>query len=442
MRSEIYLEKVENWMDRIDFDQCSICDVVSVDAEDMLNEILQEKNFDQPYVSVSQNVIKRPSTEELPSPNSNLSVTEVFLSSKSSSEQPTPVKQKMRLLSTDSGVGSIYQEHSDLSMCTSVQHCKPLLEVAEHQNTAENERGSQQMCHNVEIAAYIEHQTSDIEVSPGSTTSNILFPADNDFNSDQDSSSHSQKSIGGMSHYFDPEAKHNFLSREYPYISHSGNCSVPQFADIRIQAKDSNKEMEVVSSYNADLKRQTDGYSGLEVMCNDMTCRESMVTVAKSLSVKTCEDNFEDRIRHRSTRETGEYIGFESLNESRGTSENGFNTEPETDFNEFQLTLEVGSYVDSIFFDSKEQSEGNANHQFALPMASREVNSRTINTEDVMDLNPTKAVSYSYHAKREDVAKSCDLNEQESSVDIEHPKSPDLVQAYTYNSDGYIINQD
>jgi len=65
------------------------------------------------------------------------------------------------------------------------------------------------------------------------------------------------------------------------------------------------------------------------------------------------EEDFETKIKYKSTVETGEYIELEVVNQSRDILESGFDDELES-------TVEVGNYVESkVFDDSKEELESN-----------------------------------------------------------------------------------
>ena len=335
MKSDIYLEKVGRWMDQMyDNDQCSICDTVSVDAAEMLNHILQEKNIDQPYFSMSQCVTNKPSisTQELSSPTSITSISDAFLSPKSSSssrKQPTNIKQKKRLISADSGVDvgclehDTTRKHGGVVVGADSQHCHPLLEVAEHQNKPVDEGDPQQIVKysiDVKKVDYDKWQTSD------SSISNVLLQENSDCSFDQGSSG-SQKSVAGMSHYFDPETMEK--GEEFPYTLHSGSCTIQQFADPSNQAivvGDGSKDSEMEYSKSTDGIKHT----------SDVKCSSETDEIKVTVGDYTSGDDFDHKIVHTSTQETGQYIGFDGVNKTTTIPESGFN-------NEFQLTVEHGT---------------------------------------------------------------------------------------------------
>jgi len=273
MRSDVYLEKVDRWMDQID--QWSKCDTFSVDSVEMLNYILHNKMVDnQPYLSMSQCVTNKPSVtaQDLSSPVSTVDVSsDVFQLSNNTLISEESSTKKMRLLSADSGVDVEYDKRNEQNLTVAV-HCHPLLEIATPISIGKG--STEQIVSDVRKVECSQQQTSN---SPVSTISACSYDQNSDF---------SEKSIAGMSHYFDPEAE--VIGEKFD----GGNCTMQQI---------DNPNSAKVHSEN-----------------NELTLT---VTVSDNASVEATGGNFGDIFKHNSTQETGMYVGFEDVNETIGILE-------------------------------------------------------------------------------------------------------------------------
>jgi len=459
MRSDIYLEKVDRWMDQID--QFSKCDTVSLDAAEMLSQILHDKNMDnQPYLSMSQCGTNIPSvtTQELPSPVSNLDASDVFLppnSNLASRKNPTNTKQKMRLLSVDSGVDSECQEDTRKEQDLAVAiHCYPLPEVVE--NTSVDEMNPKQIVKSIYDVRKIEFNRQQTSNSSGSTIiSNALLSEDSACSYDQHSS-YSEKSIAGMSHYFDPEAID--VGKKFPYIQHSGSCIMQQFDDP------SNQAFGVVDDSKGSNVESLKSASGVEHSSSENGELKLTVTTGDYTSEEVTRHNFESIFRHNSTQETGKYVGFEYRNETIGNKDvkvESSDSAQQTDgyvmhgmCNAARCNSEndaSGNYVESSYFESnKEMFEGDTDQILSSSVVIR--NPTCSSSDDIVGLRSTEAVGDYIRQENAiigDAERSGDLRRHESSQyvkhcnnddDIGHPRSPDpAIITYTFNADGYII---
>ena len=461
MRSDIYLEKVDRWMDQID--QCSQCDTVSLDAAEMLSQILHDKNVDnQPYLSMSQCGTNIPSltTQELPSPVSKLDASDVFLppnSDLASRKKPTNTKQKIRLQSVDSGVDSEYQEDTRKEQDLAEVICYPLPEAAE--NTSVDEMNPEQIVKSIYDVRKIEFNKQQTSNSPGNTISDVLLLESSTCSYDQDSSC-SEKSIAGMSHYFDPEAIG--VEKKFPYIQHSRSCIMEQFDDP------SNQAFGVVDDSKGSKVESLKSASGAEHSSSENDELKT-VTVGDYTSMEATGHNFESIFRHKSTQETGKYIGFEYGNETIGNKDvkvESSDSVQQTDgyvmhgmCNDARCNSEndtTGNYVESSYFKSnKDMFKGDTDQI----LSSSEVhgNSTYLSSDDVVGLRSTEAVGdyvrqenaiigdgeRSGDLRRHESSELCQYEKHCNSVGTGHTRSPDpAIITYTFNSDGYIIDND
>ena len=367
MRSDIYLEKVNRWMDgNIIYE--NNCDDISLGTSEMLREIVHDGNMDESYISISQ-CITIEHSEDLPSPVRTSDISNACPSSRCSSisrDQLRHAKTKNRMLSTDSGVDCACQEYgsgkehnSTVTGVTVIQHHQPLLDTGDLQLIAAD----------IAKDEYVEVQISD-DSDSSSVTEDIHC------NFEQDICGSLLGSTAGLSHYFDPEAsKEREDDDEYPYIQNSGICT--EQCPITV---------------TEDRNRKTNGYFGCEVMqsknaefceSNELTLSVAVGDYVKSTSVETSGGA---GTRYKSTMETGEYIKLEAVNQSRDTLASDF-------ADELESTVEAGDYVNSnIFDDSNEKLDSKSDQRFSTTEAPRDNSLKLVTSEDVVGLRSTEAV--------------------------------------------------
>ena len=370
-RSDIYLEKVNRWMDSNVYE--NDCDNISLGATEMLHEIVHDEDMDESYFSVSQCITKK-HLEELPTSMSGAS--NGFQSSRCSSiskDQLMHTKTKDRVLSKDSGVDCVCQEYGgrkehDAAMIhvTVIENHQPLLEAAD--NTTAMHGDPQPIVSNT-TDEYGELQINDDSDSRSTTESSC-------YSFEQDTSDCLLGYKGGLSHYFDPEAsKERGDDDEYPYIQNSGGCIEQQFNTTTSQMiviKNNNRDTELACSEITKGVEQTVDYFGLEAIQSDK---------------------------------------LEVVNQSRDILESGFDDELES-------TVEVGNCIESnVCDDSKDELESKP-EWFSSPKENNAV---------IVHLKSTDAEK-SGDLSRHESSELCQYVKHCNNFDSECPRSPDPVQ--------------
>jgi len=428
IRSDIYLEKVNRWMESNIYE--NNCDNFSMGVSDMLHEIVHDKDINESYFSISQCITNR---------DALASASNDFPSSRCSSisrDQLTNAKTKSRVLSTDSGVNCACHENdggkehdATMTHVTVIQHHQPLLEAAE--NAAAIHGGPQPIVNNIgDIAKgeYSELRISD-DSDNGSTTENSHCGFE------QDTNDSLPGYTGGLSHYFIPEAsKEREDNDEHPYIQNNGGCIKQQFnltINPMIMMKDNNSD---TCSEITEEVEQTDSYFGLDIIqsgnakSSELTWTVSVGDYIHQTSVETNGEDLKAYDRYKSTMETGEYIELEAVHQSRVIMERDFD-------DELDLTVEIGNYTKSnVFDDSKEELESEPSQWFSL----KENKSKLVNS--AAGVKSTDAEQSTGDLSIHESTKLCQCVKHCNSLDSKHSRSPDPVN-YILNDDGYIINQ-